>query len=394
MQLDTFKKLLSVGVIFLALTACSDESKEAPVAQQKTLTQIDVAQVISKPVQAWFTYTTRLEAPQQVALKPRVSGVIESIEFIEGQDVKEGDLLFTLDNRPFLAQVARLKAQIESAKASLEQATNEADRAANLRKTNAISSEQAESRYTAVKKSRADLDALSAQLAVAKLDLEFAKIRSPINGVISRAEITKGNTVNGNQSVLTSIVSHDKMYAYFDIDERTWNENFSNVTAKQALPVSMQRLGDNNFKYSGVVDFIDNTVNENTGTLRVRAVFNRAEAPLRAGSFARLRIATKDAVERILIPEKAIGTDLKNRFVLTIDENNTLQYKPIELGDKYGEYRAIISGLNAGDIIAVNGPARVGPGMPIKPNKIELDTSNIAFTLKESLAQILLAVNK
>lgn len=394
MQLDTFKKIFSISVIFLTLASCSENSQESPATQQRPLTQIDVAQVISKPVQAWFTYTTRLEAPQQVALKPRISGVIETIEFTEGQEVNEGDLLFTLDARPFQAQVARLKAQIESAKASLEQAANEADRAANLRKTNAISSEQAESRYTAVKKSKADIDALLAQLAVAKLDLDFTKIKSPINGIISRAEITKGNTVNSNQSVLTSIVSHDKMYAYFDIDERTWNENFSDVTAKQALPVSMQRLGDTNFKYSGIVDFIDNTVNENTGTLRVRAVFKHSQAPLRAGSFARLRIATKDAVERILIPEKAIGTDLKNRFVLTVDEKNTLHYQQIELGDKYGSYRAIISGLKANDIIAVNGPARVGPGMPIKPNKITLDASNIAFTLKESLASILLAANK
>lgn len=394
MRFVTMKKIIITFTCLFGLMACSEKENTQAPAQQRPLTQIDVAQVLSKPVQAWFTYTTRLEAPEQVALKPRISGVIETIAFIEGQEVKEGDLLFTLDNRPFVAQVARLQAQLESAKAVLKKAKNEAERAANLRKRKAISSEEAESRYTEVKKSQAEIDAISAQLAVAKLDLDFTQIKSPINGIISRAEITKGNTVTRNQSILTSIVSHEKMYAYFDIDERTWNKNFSDVTAQQNLAVSMQRLGDENFKYAGVVDFIDNKVNENTGTLRVRAVFNPTDIPLRAGSFARIRVATKNAIDRILIPEKAIGTDLKNRFVLTVDENNTLQYQQITLGDKYGAYRAIVSGLNANDIIAVNGPARVGPGMPIKPNTIELNTDNIALTLKESLAKILLAANK
>ncbi|WP_111980421.1 efflux RND transporter periplasmic adaptor subunit [Algibacillus agarilyticus] len=397
MQFTHIKHILSFSAILFTLTACVEEptTPSNTLAQAQTATQIDVAQVAAQSVQPWFTYTSRLVASQQVALKPRVSGIIDSIEFVEGQKVKQGDLLFRLDPRPFEAQVARLKAQVDREKATLAQVENEAQRAQHLRKRDAISAEEAEARSTTVKQSQAQLAALNAQLKAAQLNLDFSKIESPINGVISRAEITKGNTVNANISVLTNIVSDHKMYAYFDIDERTWNAHFGQTSAADQLPVAMQLLGNNAFTHTGTVDFIDNKINENTGTLRVRATFLDEANNLRSGAFARIKIASQAPQQQILIPEKAIGTDLKNRFVLVLDETNTLQYRAISLGDQYGQYRAITSGLNNNDVIAINGPAKVGPGMPVSPRATILDLSAVALTLDAQIEQpVLTAMRK
>ncbi len=371
----------------LSLAGCADES--APNAQQQQLQPIDVAQVLIKPVQSWHTYTTRLESPQEVALMPRVSGVIDSIEFKEGDVVKQGDVLFQLDERPFAAVVASLEAQIHSAEAALEQAKSEDKRAVRLLERKAISTEQAQARTSTLRQREAQLAALQAQLTSAKLDLEFTSVVSPIDGVISRANITKGNNVLAGQSVLTSIVSNKAMYAYFDVDERTWNSAFNDVTAQSRQTVVMQKVGQKEFAYQGYINFIDNQINSATGTLRVRAVFEQDNNQLRAGSFARVKLAANEVSEKVIIPERAIGTDLKNRFVLTVGENNVLEYKLIEVGERYGALRAVTAGLSEGDIIAVNGPARVGPGMPISPNTVTIDTSGVAFTLSNDNAQLM-----
>lgn len=375
--------IATIITISLAITGCADEP--AQTAMAKPLQPIDVAEVLVKPVQSWYVYTSRLESPEEVALMPRVSGVIERIAFKEGDEVKQGDLLFQLDDRPFVAVVASLAAQILSAEAALSQAKSEAKRAIRLTERNAISTEQAQARTSTLHQREAQLAALQAQLTSAQLDLEFTAIRSPINGVISRANITRGNNVLAGRSILTSIVSNHEMYAYFDIDERTWNSSFADITATSKQQVVMQKVGQQNFTHDGYINFIDNRINASTGTLRVRAIFegkhNEVNDQLRAGSFARIKLAANAITEQIIIPERAIGTDLKNRFVLTVDENNVLAYKLVEIGERYGKLRAITAGLNKGDIIAVNGPARVGPGMPVNPTTVTIDTTDIAFTL-------------
>lgn len=352
----------------------NEAAAPAPVA-----TAIDVAKVAVENVQAWHTYTTRLESPEVVTLMPRVSGIVEQVAFTEGQSVSEGDLLFQIDPRPFQAQVARLKAQIKSAEAALEQAIKSEKRAVNLGKTSAIAVEQIETRVANTKQRRADLLALHAELEAAQLNLSFTRITSPIDGLISRAEITKGNNVNANQSVLTNIISTEQMYAYFNIDERTWNGQFHDVTAQDQLPVILELTGNNDQKYGGYVDFIDNTVNPSTGTLRVRATFNTHDNSLRAGSFARLKLAANDSQVKVLVPERAIGTDLKNQFVLTVTPDNVLEYRQVKVGARFGKFRAIDSGLKANDVIAVNGPAKVGPGMTISPRNVTLDLSKVAL---------------
>ncbi|EPO0008836.1 MULTISPECIES: efflux RND transporter periplasmic adaptor subunit [Vibrio] len=372
------KKVFGIGLLAV-LAACADE--EITKQPNTPLPTIDVSKVIYEPVQSWFTFTTRLQAPEKVSLMPRVSGVIETVEFKDGQSVNKGDLLVTLDDRTFKAQVSRLEAQVKSARAALEQAANEQKRAAQLVKRKAISAEQAEARDTAVKQRSAELMALRAQLESAKLDLEFTKIYAPISGTISRAFITKGNNVNANQSVISNIVSNDQVYAYFDVDERTWNRYFSTINADSNLPTRLELSGQNGQEFFGRVDFVDNSINENTGTLQVRAVFDATKSNLKVGSFGRVQISTTKPVERVLVPERSIGTDLENRFVLTLNEENTLQYSIVTLGERYGTFRAIENGLNADSIIAVNGPAKVGPNSKITPKNVTLDISNTSLIM-------------
>lgn len=377
-----YQRILTVAVLGLTLllSSCSEDGSSQTSAQ-KPLQSINVAEVLVKPVQSWHTYTTRIESPEEVALMPRVSGLIEHISFVEGEEVQKGDVLFQLDKRPYTAIVVSLESQIVSAKAALAQAKSEANRAIKLAKRNAISTEETESRQSILRQRTAEVSSLEADLNLAMLNVEFTSVIAPINGIVSRANITQGNNVIIGQTVLTSIVSNKRMYAYFDIDERTWNQSFSNVTAQDKQKVVMQRLGEKGFPHTGHINFIDNRINISSGTLRVRGVFENASHTLRAGSFARIKLAANKITEHIIIPSKAIGTDLENKFVLTVGENNILEYKRVELGERYGEFHAILSGLSPGDIIAVNGPARVGPGMPINPNRVELSSHGTVFTL-------------
>lgn len=375
------KKLITVIMLAVSLTLISCAEELNKNQSQQKLKSIDVAEVLVKQVQTWRTYTTHLESPEQVALMPRVSGVIEYIAFNEGDKVKKGELLFKVDDRLFITVVANLEAQIISAEAALEQAKNEAKRAIRLIDQKAISTEQAEARHSILRQHEAQLSALQAQLEAAELDLEFTAIRSPIDGVISRANITKGNYILAGKSVLTSILSNQAMYAYFDIDERTWNSLFADVTAASKQQVIMQKLGENGFLYDGYINFIDNKINPATGTLRVRAIFNRVDTELRAGSFARIKLAADNISKKVLVPDRAIATDLKNRFALTMDKNNELQYKQVEVGERYGRLRVITSGLQQGDVIAVNGAARARAGMLIAPNMVDIDSTGIAFRL-------------
>ncbi|WP_232003232.1 efflux RND transporter periplasmic adaptor subunit [Pseudoalteromonas piscicida] len=299
--------------------------------------------------------------------------------------MRQGDVLFELDDRTFLAEVASLGAQVKRAEAALTQAKSESARALRLSKQKAISTEEVDARVSLTTQREAELDALRASFKAAQLNLEFSKVTAPISGKISFAEVTKGNTIRANDTLLTTIVATDKMYAYFDIDERTWNSQFASVTESEPLPVKLQLLGRESQPVMGKLDFIDNAIDDHSGTLKVRASFDNHGRQLRPGSFARVSLSSGEQNDRVLIPDRAVGTDLKNRFVLVVNDANTLEYRLITLGNRYGEFRAVESGLAAGERIAVNGPARVGPGMPISPNSVTL-------TLPDSIATEVVAM--
>ncbi|KJY98085.1 MULTISPECIES: efflux RND transporter periplasmic adaptor subunit [Pseudoalteromonas] len=376
---QTTAVLLSAALI---LAGCSEQASQQATPQGPMMT-IDVASVQMQPAQRWHSFTTRLEAPSKVALKSRVSGQITQTFFSEGEQVQKGQPLFQIDPRPFAAQVDRLKAQLISNSAALAQAEREAQRAQRLLAKNAMSTEQAGQRDAILKQRQAERSALKAELQAAELDLAFATIRSPINGVISRAEITAGNHITAGQDVLTRIVSNDRVYAYFNVDERTWYQDFAGINAQSQARVILQNLRKSaeGEAITGRIDFIDNEINARTGTLRIRAVFDAVAHQLKPGAFARINLAAQGASPTAIVPERAIGTDLKNRFVLTVDGDNTLQYRRVQLGERYGEFRAIQSGLEPGELVVANGPARVGPGMTVSVNEIPLNFSDTRFVM-------------
>lgn len=361
---------LSIALLPLALMGCQSEPTQAN-APAPALT-IEVAQVAQTQVAQWQQFTTRLQAPQQVLLRPRVTGVIEEVVFEEGSDVKRGDLLVRLDARPFAAEVERLQAERRRAIAALNQSQSEARRSKQLLSSRAISTEEAESRQFLAQQRQAELASIDAALEAARLNLSYTDIRAPIDGRVSLAQVTAGNTVTSNQTVLTSLVSTERVYAYFDVDERRWNQMFAAEAAEHVLPVEAQLTGESDFSHLGQLDFIDNHVNAATGTMRVRATFNVDSRALRPGAFARVRMAPMQAQTQILVPDQAIGTELSNRFVLVVNADNVLEYRQVKLGQRVNGLRVVTEGLHAGERIAANGPARVQPGMTITPETVVL----------------------
>ncbi|USD30662.1 efflux RND transporter periplasmic adaptor subunit [Pseudoalteromonas sp. SCSIO 43201] len=378
-------RLVTLISALLLLSACG--GSEQAITNAPQLQPIDVAATPQINVADWHTYTTRLSSPNEVALRARVTGVVRTVNFKEGDTVEKGEVLFELDDRTFLADVASLAAQVTRAEAALSQAKSESARALRLSKQKAISTEEVDARVSLTAQRQAELDALRASFKSAQLNLEFSKVTAPISGKISFAEVTQGNTIRANDTLLTTIVATDKMYAYFDIDERTWNSQFATVTDTDKLPVKLQLLGSQAQPIIGQLDFIDNAIDNHSGTLKVRASFDNKNGLLRPGSFARVSLSSGELNNRVIIPDKAVGTDLKNRFVLVVNDANTLEYRLITLGNRYGEFRAVESGLSAGERIAVNGPARVGPGMPISPN-------NVTLTLPESISAQVVAMTE
>ncbi|UTV86109.1 efflux RND transporter periplasmic adaptor subunit [Cobetia amphilecti] len=379
--------LLTLGGL-LTLSACSEGSGEANDSAQQTPPTMEVVAAISQPVAAWHTYTTRLESPQRVQLRPRVSGEVEEVLFTEGSQVTAGTPLVRLDQRPFKTEVERLEADVARFKAELANARSESGRAASLVKRHLISREEADSRSTNATGLSAQLKGAIAQLERARLDLDYATIRAPIDGRLSNARITRGNTVQAGESVLTTLVETRQLDAYIDISELTWNKDFAHVSAEDHLPVELQLAGQEDFPFQGELDFIDNSVDIDTGTLRIGTTFNADDPALRPGAFARLRIASPEIRDAVLIPERAIGTDLDRQFVLVVGEDNTLAYRGISTGPRFGTLRAVTDGLAAGDRVLAAGPAKAGPGMPISPKLVDIEDDGALKSLAARVSRL------
>lgn len=372
-----------------ALIACQPQEDEQANHGLPPAPQITVAQVISERVTEWDEFTGRLEAPQTVALRPRVSGYIEQVTFEEGSLVKEGQVLFIIDAKPFEAQVNRLKADVVDAQSQALLAKRELQRGQRLKKQNAISQEELDNRVARRQQSLASVQSRTAALAMAQLDLDYTEVKAPISGRISRALITRGNYVTAGQSELTSLVSTDQVYAYFDADERTFlkynqqaREGNRPSTRDHNSPVMMGLAIDKDFPYSGHIDFIDNQINRETGTIRGRAVFDNIDGRFTPGLFARIKLIGSASYQGILIDDKAVGTDLNNKFVLVLDKDNAVQYRTVILGQKHHNLRLIKDGLIAGDTIVVNGLQRVRPGAQVNPTRVAMADDTVLAQLK------------
>ncbi|HWT96872.1 MAG TPA: efflux RND transporter periplasmic adaptor subunit [Terriglobales bacterium] len=356
------------------LSAC-EKSPAATQAAAAPAPKVSVADVLIRPVTEWDEVTGRLEAPDAVTIRPRVSGYIDQVAFKEGAMVKKGDLLFQIDPRPFQDEVNRLQAQLEQAKATQIRTASEMVRGNKLFDNKVIGSEENDARNAAAAEARAAVAATQAQLETAKLNLSFTQVRAPIDGRVSRADLTEGNLVNADQSVLTTLVSTDRVYVYFDVDERVYlkyvdMQHKGELTA--APPVYLALSNEDGFPHLGQLDFVDNQVNAKTGTIRGRAVFDNRNGDFTPGLYARVRLVGSPTYDAALIDDAAVGTDLGKKFVLVLTKDGKVGYRGIELGPKLDGLRVVRTGLEKGDKIVVKGLQRVRPGMPVDAEMVPM----------------------
>ncbi|MBU0809011.1 multidrug efflux RND transporter periplasmic adaptor subunit MexE [Pseudomonas spirodelae] len=369
----------------LVVSACG---KAPESAQQMPAAKVSVADVIEQPINEWDEFTGRLEAPESVDIRPRVSGFVDRVAFNEGSLVKKGDLLFQIDPRPFQAEVKRLEAQLQQARASFARTQSEARRGERLRQSNAISAELADARASAAAEAKAAVEGIQAELDNARLNLSFTRVTAPIDGRVSRAEITEGNLVNAGQSHLTTLVSTDKVYAYFDADERVFLKYVelarqAGGQTRDASPVYLGLSSEEGHPHLGQLDFLDNQVNPQTGTIRGRAVFDNRDGRFTPGLYARLKLVGSGQYAAALIKDEAVGTDLGKKYVLVLDKDNAVQYRAIELGPKLAGLRIVRSGLAEGEKIVVNGLQRAFPGSIVDPQSVPMADEKTQSLLTE-----------
>ncbi|HXQ99982.1 MAG TPA: efflux RND transporter periplasmic adaptor subunit [Pseudomonas sp.] len=373
--------LAALALVVISACGRTPEATVAPAAAK-----VSVAKVLEQPVNEWDEVTARLEAPETVQVRPRVSGQIDSVAFTDGELVKKGDLLFQIDPRPFEAEVHRLDAQLQQSKAASVRSNNEAQRGERLRTNNAISAELADSRTTTAQESKAAVAGIQAQLDLARLNLSFTRVTAPITGRVSRAEITSGNIVTADQTILTSLVSTDKVYAYFDADERVflkYNQLARDGKRGATTPVYMGLSNEAENPHQGQMNFVDNQVNPRTGTIRGRAVFDNSKGEYTPGLYARLKLVGSGTYSAMLIKDEAVGTDLGKKFVLVVDKDNKAIYRSVDLGPKLEGLRIVRSGLAKDDRIVVSGLQRVRPGSPIDPQDTQMASADTLAALQQ-----------
>jgi multidrug efflux system membrane fusion protein len=363
--------LFSVLVMAAVLPAYSTHSAHAapPPAE------VSAAQVVVKPVRQWDEFTGRVAAPEAVEVRARVSGYIDRIAFKEGEEVKSGDLLFVIDPRPYKAAYDSAAAQLERAQAAARLAEVLDQRSQTLIKTGAISRTEYDRSNSTRAQAVADAHAAEAALAMAKLNLGFTEVRSPIAGRVGRAMLTAGNLAQADQSVLTSVVSQNPVYVYFQPDEQTYLR-YAALSRKgqrpdSANPVRVGLASDTGFPYSGEVNFVNNQVDSATGTINLRAMVPNPDRVFTPGLYARVQLEGSAEFKAMLIDNKAIMTDQDRKYVYVVGPKDEALRKDITLGGFADGLRIVQSGLTPEDRVIVAGLQKIFfPGAPVKAGEV------------------------
>ena len=351
------------------LTACSPPKPAPPPPTKVTVSQPQLATVTN-----WDEYPGHLEAVEMVEIRPRVAGYLDSIHFQDGTEVKAGDPLFVIDPRPYQAELEHVQAQRQQLETHLELARNDLKRAESLRGTKAISAEEYDSRSNAVREAEAALVAARANEATARINLDYTQIKAPISGKIGRRLVTAGNFVQlqgngGSATVLATIVSLDPIYAYFDVEESAFLKYRSSAKLAEAngggLVCELGLVNEAGFEHKGRLDFFDNQVNPQTGTIRLRAVFENGNRMLVPGMFARLRVSAGPPEQALLVPDVAVGSDQGYKFVYVANSENKVETRSIKVGRAHGPLRAVLNGLTPEDRVVVNGLMMLRPGAKV-----------------------------
>ena len=398
MYLRTSNSILAAFCSTL-LAACSHSHAESASTATPPPPAVTVAEVIARPLHHWDELTGELQAVNTVDVHPRVNGFIDSVQFTEGARVAKGQILFQIDPRPFQIEIERLSAEIKRAQSKLDFAAAGHARAERLFAQNAIAREEYEQLTSAEAEAAGDLGSLNAQLHAARLNLEYSHVRSPIDGHVSRALITPGNLVSGT-NLLTTVVSDDPIYAYFDTDEATYLK-FAQLERNNrpqppagsgrgaaSSPVFMGLVGEEGYPHEGRLDFIDNQVDARSSTIHARAVFDNKDGRFTPGLFARIKLVANDNHEAILIDERAVGNDLGKKYVLVLKSDSTVEYRAVTLGARIDGLRVVEDGLQPADIVVVNGLQHVSAGAKVQSTRVAMSAGGAG------LAQVALPEGK
>jgi multidrug efflux system membrane fusion protein len=379
------ERAVSAGVLALLLAACKPPAPQAPPPPA-----ITAAPAIGRTVNEWDEFTGRIEAVGYVEVRPRVSGFIEKVAFTEGKEVKQGEVLFVIDRREYQDALDRARAELARAKSQADLAKRESERAEPLVKENAISREEYDARVSGSAQANAAIHAAEAAVRTAQLNLEWTRVRAPISGRISRAEVTAGNVVQGGApepTLLTTIVSVDPVYVYFEGDEQAYlrynqlardGKRQSSRLARN--PVRMELANETGFPHTGYMDFVDNQLNPNTGTIRARAVFSNKDRFFTPGLFARIQLLGSGKFDAVLVQDGAIGTDQDRKFVYVLKPDSTVEYRDIELGRIVDGLRVVRKGVVPGDNVVINGLQRIRPGMKVNATITTMEPSDSGQT--------------
>ncbi|HHA1499561.1 efflux RND transporter periplasmic adaptor subunit [Enterobacter kobei] len=376
--------LHALGAILLSLLLVGCDNSVAQNAAPPA-PAVNAADVVVKSISQWDSFNGRIEAVESVQLRPRVSGYIDKVNFTDGQEVKKGEVLFTIDDRTYRAALEQAQATLERAKTQASLARSEANRTDKLINTNLVSREEWEQRRAAAIQAQADIRAAQAAVDAAQLNLDFTKVTAPIDGRASRALITSGNlvTAGDSASVLTTLVSQKTVYVYFDVAESTYL-HYQNLARRgqgvssnhTALPVEIGLAGEEGYPHQGKVDFLDNQLAPSTGTIRMRALLDNAQRQFTPGLFARVRLPGSAEFQATLIDDKAVLTDQDRKYVYIVDKEGKAQRRDITPGRLADGLRIVQQGLKPGDKVIVDGLQKVFmPGMPVNAKTVAMTAS-------------------
>ena len=380
MSRATFRSTSLLLLSGLALAAC----RERPAAPPPP--QVTVAPVVQREIADWEEFTGHFEAINAVEVRPRVAGFVQRVAFVEGAIVRAGDALFVIDQCPYEADVARAEAMLEQARTRKQLADMELERAQKLVSTQAISREELDARTSGRAEGDAAIRAADAALRIARLNLEWTVVRAPISGRVGRAEITPGNLVQAgpaSPTLLTTIMSLDPIYVYFDTDEQAYLKYMrtSGAARGRGRAVSVGLANETGYPHLGTLNFIDNRVDRAAGTIRVRALLPNRNQLFAPGLFARVRLADNQRRSVALVQDQSVGTDQDRKFVLVLKPDNTVEYRAITIGRMVDGLRMVQSGLKPGERVVINGLMRVRPGM-----KVIATTSTMVAEVKAARA--------
>ncbi len=370
------------SLLFLAGCAQSDSEPPKPPPPEVT-----TSKPLSREVTDYFEFPGQTEAVGEVEVRARVTGYLMKVSFVDGQNVKKGALLYEIDPRPYQAALDRAKGDLARLLALAAKAKADLARSERLRPSGAISQEDYEQSVANLAVDKASIQSAEAAIRDAQLNLEFTKITSPIDGRVSRTRITEGNLVQpgaGDATLLTTVVTINPIYVYFNIDEhvllqyqemafKTGQELHPKILKDLRLPVEIGLANEDGFPHAGILDFADNKIDRNTGTLRSRGVFENPKEYLTPGLFVRVRTPFGAPHQALLVGDRAIGTDQRQKYLLTVNKDDVVQYRRVKVGRLLDGMRVIESGLNPDDLVIVNGLQRARPGATVQPKAVASD---------------------